>query len=414
MTHTDTFIELHYYSAGLKSKIIGVNERPEWLPDLDLVGLHNDVFPAQGEYVVELSRHKRADKLITWIGVYSYGMDDRYGDRGNYNGVGVWLIDAIPIHTGLIISTLREVCDLLVQQDPVESIQQACIQIHEKYLPNYVSSINVLPVADKGIVFDVTSRSETLYIQADNKNIDSTLQNISSSIERNCIVADNDCAKFSRVLYLLLGQSVEVRNFKHLISLPESYSPTEDLITYFGKSTSELKKQLAEVSQMKKINTKLVSQNNELSLNFNTKTSVKKILAGLRESVTTLSIEKSHKAALLQSIDALDDSRVLEPQRNQANQDLLPYLNDIINRLDALKSNDKKNDTNKYQPVIRQVTLGKEISIGIGKFIFFLSLVILLALSPYFYLKFFSFPAISESHQNNTTAVPREPFYKIW
>ena len=74
----------------------------------------------------------------------------------------------------------------------------------------------------------------------------------------------------------------------------------------------------------------------------------------------------------------------------------------------------KKNDTNKDQPVIRQVTLGKEISIGIGKFIFFLSLVILLALSPYFYLKFFSFPAISESHQNNTTAVPREPFYKIW
>ena len=432
MTHTDIFIELHYYSGGLKSKITGANKRPEWLPDQDLVGLHNDVFPAKGEYVVELSRHKRLDKLITWVGVYSYGKDDQFGDRANYNGVGAWLIDAIPIHTSSIISALREVCDLLVQHGPVESVQQTCIQIHEKYLPNWVSSIDVLPVVDKGIVFDVTSHPETLYIRADNKNIDSTLQNISSSIERNCIVADNDCAKFSRVLYLLLGQSVEVKNIKHLISLPESYSSTEDLITYFGKSTADLKKQYfdlldqkkaseseissttsaintlrAEVSQLKESNAQLTSQNNELSLNFNTKTSGQ-ILADLRKRVTTLSIEKPHKAALLQSIDALDNARVLEPQRNEPSQNLLPYLNDIIKRLDALKSNDNKNDTSKYQPVIAQPTLGEETSVGIVKFTFYTSLVVLLALGAFFiYQKYFSSPAISESHQNNTAVVSR-------
>jgi hypothetical protein len=409
----NTFLELHYFSGGLKSQLLGASKRPDWLPDVDLVGLHNDVFPARGEYVVELSRHNRAGKLITWLGIYSYGIDDQYGDRANYNGVGVWLVDAIPIHASVIISHLRNICDLLVEKGPVDSVRQACIELNNQSLPNWIKDINILPITDNGIPFDTTSHPQTYYIRADNTNIVSTLQDISNLIERNCIIADPDIVNFSRLLYLLIDKSVEIKNIKYLTDIPDSYSSTEDLINYFASSATELKNntinlinqlqasvdELADksleittltekVDQLEKENLNLDNQNSELTKKINTKSDSEQ-LEDLRNDIASLSLDPENKAKLLQSIDKLVMNRGLNLDKIDHSQNIQPTLNEIIRRLDLLKINLSKNDTTFQQtdqPLINPPSLDVEDNINILKIFFILILIAIIGFGAYILL----------------------------
>ncbi|CAN4276809.1 hypothetical protein MCEMSEM29_01933 [Methylophilaceae bacterium] len=412
MVNMNTFLELHYFSGGLKSQLFGSSKRPDWLPDVDLVGLHNDVFPARGEYVVEFSRHNRAGKLITWLGIYSYGIDDQFGDRANYNGVGVWLVDAIPIHASVIISHLRKICDSLVEKGPVDSVRQACIELNNQSLPSWIKDINILPITDNGIPFDTTSHPETYYIRADNSNVTSALQDISNLIERNCIIADAEIVNFSRLLYLLIDKSVEIKNIKYLKDIPESYSSTEDLINYFANSTTELKnnsidlinqlkasfdqlanKDLAittiteKVNQLEKENINLDNQNSELTKKINTKSDGER-LEDLRNDIASLSLDPENKTKLLQSIDMLVKNRGLNLDKIDHSQNIQPTLNEIIRRLDILKINFSKHVTTFQQTTQPPINPPQEIenNINLLNIFFIVTLIAIVGFVAYVFL----------------------------
>ncbi len=104
---TAPLLEVLFFSSGLKSKLYGAERRPDWLPAVDRIGLQNDIYLAPGQHVIDFSRLCRSDGGggVGWIGIYAYGKD-LYGDRGNFCGVGVWLIDGLVLDHRRLLQVL--------------------------------------------------------------------------------------------------------------------------------------------------------------------------------------------------------------------------------------------------------------------------------------------------------------------
>jgi hypothetical protein len=127
----NVLIEALYYAGGLKSKLYGHDNRarPSWLPASDRVGLHNDVFPGPGQWVADYSRFEYADGKVsphhglTWIGVYTHAVDI-YGDRGNFCGVGAWLLEGVVLNHEHVVETLLALTEFLQANLPEDGIAQ--------------------------------------------------------------------------------------------------------------------------------------------------------------------------------------------------------------------------------------------------------------------------------------------------
>ena len=242
MESTNAIIELHHFSGGLRSILIGVQNRPDWIPDSDQVGLHNDIYPQENEFVIEFSRHKRKDKLITWIGVYSNGKDAVYGDRANYIGIGVWLINALPVNSYLLLDALFQICQLLVKNGPNEYVQSNCKNLlnSKSFSQNWIKDISILPRATDGIDFDVTQHPETIYIKSSNQDIPNNIKNIADSILLNCIKAEDNFRSTSRILYLILNPSSKIENIEFTL-FSANPNPIKLILEYFSTSIEDNK-----------------------------------------------------------------------------------------------------------------------------------------------------------------------------
>ena len=208
MTQISSIIEIHFYSSGLKAIHIGPQSRPECLPNFEIVG-PRDVQLDNDDYVIELSRHARDNKLITWIGVWSKGFDLTAGDRGaKYIGLGVWLIDILPIESHLIVDSLVKICDQLVKEGtPSDKVKSSCntLLTDPRFMQKWIKDINELPLVDKGLVFQKDEYLQTIYIKSKDSDVKKAIIAISESISINCVNAAADFKDKSQILYLILN-----------------------------------------------------------------------------------------------------------------------------------------------------------------------------------------------------------------
>lgn len=99
--------EVHSYDGGFKPELVPDGRRPNYLPET--TGPNStELELAEGDFSFELTMSSRAGRRVTWIGCYTSGVDRQLGARGNYCGVGVWLIDLAPIYVGRLLKLLRE------------------------------------------------------------------------------------------------------------------------------------------------------------------------------------------------------------------------------------------------------------------------------------------------------------------
>ena len=270
MDNINLLVELHYFSGGLKTSIFGADARPNWLPAFDQVGLHNDVYLIENEFVIELSRHQRDGKFITWVGVYTSSKDAVYGDRSNYIGLGVWLVNLIPINSYLIVDALYKICKALTQNGPNQHLNQHCKQLVENksYLQNWVTGTSILPSLDEGLVFDSSQHPETTYINCSNAIDDILIRKIADSILLNCIKADDAIKSKSRILYLLLDQSTTSEKSKQASPLSVNLYPVKLVLDYFNIYLQESRLTISSFNdrylESKKVIDHLVEKNHEL------------------------------------------------------------------------------------------------------------------------------------------------------
>lgn len=196
------FLEYYQYSRGLEAHFLGEEGRPAWLPSSDSVGLHNEVELASGEYVVELARVANAEHRITWIGCFTHAVDKVHGDRGNYCGVGVWLVDAWPLYATHIVNALFRLCGLLTEGNSAASLEAELNKFRVKYLGSYVRNLELLPRAMSTMPFSTgVPRTKYFRLRRDDA-LDKRFESVGRSILELCVAAP---ANFDagRILYLL-------------------------------------------------------------------------------------------------------------------------------------------------------------------------------------------------------------------
>ena len=248
MTRISPIIEIHYHSGGLKAELIGLQNqnRPEWLPRYQLVG-PKDIQLDNNEYVIELSRFEKDKKLITWIGVWSKGVDLVLGDRGaNYIGVGVWFIDTLPSESYQIVSALIKICDLLVREkSPTDNVKNHCNTFlnSPKYLQLWIKDIKELPSLDKGLIFQTDEWLQCIYVKSKEHDLQEAIIAISDSILINCVCAEDDFVNKSQILYLILNSSNKVEGnkvIKHLARPANAFNIWLDYMSILNESKSGL------------------------------------------------------------------------------------------------------------------------------------------------------------------------------
>ena len=119
------FIEAHYYDNGFISESLPRVNRLGGLPTPDKVGpKSSEIELAPGDYAFEISRWSQPDSDVLWIGCFTHTTDRTHGDRGNYCGAGIWLIDCVPINISHFLNFLKSLTDNIARGGgPAESDQ---------------------------------------------------------------------------------------------------------------------------------------------------------------------------------------------------------------------------------------------------------------------------------------------------
>lgn len=194
---TRFILEAHYYTGGLRVKRLGsAAERPSWLPSGEAVGIQNEIALQHYDVVVEFARFTAGKKRLTWIGVFSKSVDGVFGDRENYAGIGVWLVDADAIHALRLIRGLN----LLATSGNIEQIEKGATAFLTKYLPTYIRAGLTLPGAFAGWPYSETVLSESRLLLACGTTIDEAWNMAAEQILRMSFLPDPAC---SRALILL-------------------------------------------------------------------------------------------------------------------------------------------------------------------------------------------------------------------
>lgn len=157
-------VDAHYYSGGLHVHAFSpLKGDVSWVPSPpeDFAGFRDEFTLAKGDYAVEFSRLFYKGRQITWIAVYHRSVDEKFGDRANHAGVGVWLLEHFAKQPALLLVALRGIADILATRgiDAISSDVKA-LQGAE-YLPKYISEFREVVPSLSGWPFAAEKITET-------------------------------------------------------------------------------------------------------------------------------------------------------------------------------------------------------------------------------------------------------------
>ena len=229
------FVEMHYYSSGLKIAPAGNVARPRWAPNPEWVG-YRDEFPiGRGDHVLEFRRIIVGDSHVTWVGYYTKSEDKSFGDRNNYAGVGVWIADQtvkFPVH---FLKPLRLWCDQLAKDGYVASLDEAIVKYWSEYLPTYfVSGEDSLPGLN-GIGYEAGALCDTTLYRFAPSSVSDEIERFAAALT-NASLAPKALCQTPRLLIhaQINGPSETDSQTKDL--LPEPTKLFVDVISAIGGS----------------------------------------------------------------------------------------------------------------------------------------------------------------------------------
>lgn len=219
MSKVEAYIECHYFASGFKSVFVGADKRPNILPNADSVGLSNEIQLKSPDFAVEITRRNNGRNL-TWIGVYKASVDLDYGDRGNYCGIGVWLVDCSPIHSHILIKSLLGLCAGLENASPSKAFLSSVDEFYRDYLFKCLISNDVLPTSFIGLPYFKDRYDKNKYIRLDNGSPNG-LSLLVNSV-RSMIFAKQE-SEHNRILYIVGNSS------KLTVSSIDDVNPINDV-----------------------------------------------------------------------------------------------------------------------------------------------------------------------------------------
>ncbi len=159
------FFEIHSYNAGFKPELVPGGVRPSFIPE-PAGPKSNELELGPGQFAVEFDCTRQAGKKVVWIGYYTAGLDKQLGARGNYSGVGVWLVDMAPIYVERILKFLCEAA-LIIQKNngPNDIIRKKLREVSNDFADlRWCIPLEWVPSDFMTEVFSSTRGTETAYL----------------------------------------------------------------------------------------------------------------------------------------------------------------------------------------------------------------------------------------------------------
>lgn len=203
---TKPFVEYHYYSGGLRTNLISLdNVRPDWAPPSDWVGFRDEVTLEGDDVAIEIVKFSVNRATVSWIGVYRRAPDEVYGDRQNHAGLGIWLYNAYPSAPAILVQALRTVLGLLNGSDKRE-FEASVRALLKGYVGGYVSKYAPLPSPLGGVRSASSQSYSTSLISFDitHNDLDSL---IDEAFFRAFFFARDDQISSNRLIITLSSQS---------------------------------------------------------------------------------------------------------------------------------------------------------------------------------------------------------------
>lgn len=156
------FLEAHYYSAGLRCEPLSPGPRPDWAPAGERVGFRDEFPLIEGEAAVEVYRLRYRDQKLTWIGLFYRAPDQKFGDRQNHAGVGVWLNGQQVVDASKLIVGLQQFATEIARGKPVDGLfKEASTFCTAQYLGKYVLPAENFPDQFQGWEFQTPEDAMT-------------------------------------------------------------------------------------------------------------------------------------------------------------------------------------------------------------------------------------------------------------
>ena len=273
------FIEARYYSSGLKIAQVGGMSRPDWVPKADSVG-YLDEFPiVAGDYVLEFRRILVGKKRVTWIGYFT-SSTDHLGDRNQYAGIGVWILEQTILYPIHFLDPLRGWCAKIAEEGYTGSLDTVVSKYWFDYLPAYFVPTDTTIPHLKGIPYKREVVCDSIFFQCLQKEDAARTLDLAAAII-NASQALKPLCETSRFLIHILSNEHQRSDSGNKEPLPEASSLLLSVIEgsreawksskddYFalGNQTQKLKQDISErlvdINELKNEGARLESELNE-------------------------------------------------------------------------------------------------------------------------------------------------------
>jgi hypothetical protein len=365
MTKVEAYIECHYFSSGFKSVFIGNDKRPSFLPNADSVGLSNEIQLKNPDFAVEVTRRDNGRNL-TWIGVYKSSVDLDYGDRGNYCGIGVWLVDCSPIHTKLLIESLLGLCVHIENVAPSKAFISGVEEFHRDYLGQYLLSNDLLPTSFSGLPYFKDRYNSNKYICIDS-NTEFGLSVLTNSIRSNLFTKqDND---HNRILYLVGNLSKlsvsSLSDVNPLVDIAKLESLFANMLSYNSDAVLRDKINDQKNIELLKINSDLSQENRvikeELAKHLSTINDLKIKISDLQNKLNKLELANVKSQQLPSTSNVKSSLPSNDISKLAAEISRLTYLIQRLESYEHNKSPKIQNNISTYQDEEHSNSDGKSI-----------------------------------------------------
>ena len=159
-------LDAHFYTGGRQVRRVAELDARDWpIGTLaDRVGYGDEVSLQPADWLVEIARLRAHERRVTWIALYRGATDAVLGDRSNYQGVGIWLLDATCRRPDLLLQGLREVVQTLAG----EGIERCEAVAREFATPQYLylEPLRPMPPGLQGWSFSADLLPTTAVFQA--------------------------------------------------------------------------------------------------------------------------------------------------------------------------------------------------------------------------------------------------------
>ena len=341
MTSTKIAFEFHFFEHGFKTLSVP-KPRPDFVPEASRVGLSsNEVELGKDDFAIEASFFKTNGLHVAWLGSYQHAPDKTHGDRGNYAGLGVWIVDALPIQVSVFLKLLTKLSEQVARsggKPDAANIQILEAALASKKADGATVGIDRIPDQIRERLFSNRPNNTSEYCSLNCTN-DRLIDVVSADLLRR-MIGSPDGPETNRFLYFQTSKSKVKLATNRIVTLDETHinasheDALDSLLMQLSKDISEqnhLKEQMRQESGAAQSELKKLTQQVEvLSSQLNEKSKLEASFKALASSVNQFKAD-------LEAVNGKSHERssAKPPANDYKYEEIIKHLRTITNHISS-------------------------------------------------------------------------------